>query len=135
MMLPSWNNFLQPLLHFVVVRSNHDERLVRIILPIELMLISLEEEERRKKEEEDFARSSLQGCWSSLFGCLFSACLLSVCLCGLLYESLYRFEIEIWSCMTREYNENEKQYLIVLKCNFICFESVVCDMMMYSALI
>nr|TKV97272.1 hypothetical protein SEVIR_9G483500v2 [Setaria viridis] len=124
MMLPSWNNFLHPLLHFVVVRSNHDERLVRIILPIELMLISLglkEEEERRKKEEEDFARSSLQGCWSSLFGCLFSACLLSVCLCGLLYESLYRFEIEIWSCMTREYNENEKH--------------VVCDMMMYSALI
>ncbi|RCV15140.1 hypothetical protein SETIT_3G033900v2 [Setaria italica] len=109
MILLSWNNFLQHLLHFVVVRSNHDDRLK-------------EEEERRKKEEGDFARSSLQRCWSSFFGRLFSACLLSVCLCGLLYEPLYRFEIEIWSCMTREHNRDEDQYLIVLKCNFIFFE-------------
>ena len=32
-MVPSsWNNFLWPLLCFVVVRSNHNERLVRISL-------------------------------------------------------------------------------------------------------
>lgn len=37
--------------------------------------------------------------------------------------------------MTREYNEDEEQYLIVFKCNFIFFDSAVCDMMMYSALI
>nr|TKW32703.1 hypothetical protein SEVIR_2G185000v2 [Setaria viridis] len=88
-------------------RSNHDERLVRIILPLEMMLISLglgrlgsvsllhrwqeEEEERYRKEEEDFARYNLQGCWSLFFGRLFSACLLSVCVCSLLYKSLYRF--------------------------------------------
>jgi hypothetical protein len=32
--IPSWNNFLRSLLRFVVVRSNHDERLVRICLPL-----------------------------------------------------------------------------------------------------
>jgi hypothetical protein len=31
MMLPLWNNFLRSFLHFVVVRSNHDEELGRII--------------------------------------------------------------------------------------------------------
>ena len=71
-MVPSsWNNFLRPLLRFVVVRSNHAERLVRISLSPELMSISLrsvsllhrwqkEEEEKRKKEKEDCARCSLQ---------------------------------------------------------------------------
>ena len=67
MVLLSWNNFLRPLLCFVVVRSNHGERLVRISLFSELMSISLgldrlrsvSEEERRKKEEEDCTRSSL----------------------------------------------------------------------------
>ncbi|CAL5076055.1 unnamed protein product [Urochloa decumbens] len=105
-MVPSsWNNFLRPLLRFVVVRSNHDERLVRRSLSPEMMSISLgsdrlgsvsllhrwqnEEEERRKKEEKDCARSSLQECWSPFFGRLFSACLLSVCLCGLLFDLLH----------------------------------------------
>ena len=41
-MVPSsWNNFLRPLLRFVVVRSNHGERLVRISLSPKLMSISL----------------------------------------------------------------------------------------------
>jgi hypothetical protein len=31
MMSPPWNNFLRSLLHFVVVRSGHDERPRRII--------------------------------------------------------------------------------------------------------
>jgi hypothetical protein len=30
MMLPSWNNFHRSLLHFVAVRSDHDEGLLRI---------------------------------------------------------------------------------------------------------
>jgi hypothetical protein len=39
-MVPSsMNNFLLPLLHFVMVRSNHNERLVRISLSPELMLM------------------------------------------------------------------------------------------------
>ena len=122
-MVPSsWNNFLRPLLRFVVVRSNHGEGLVRIILSPKLMLISLgsdrlgsvsllhrwqkEEEEKRKKEKEDRARSSLQGCWSPFFGCLFSACLLSVCMCDLLFIFLHMFGIEIWSSSVREYFES-----------------------------
>jgi hypothetical protein len=125
-MVPSsWNNFLWPLLRFVVVRSNHGERLVRLSLSSDrLGSVSLlhrwqkEEEERPMKEEEDCARSNLQGCWSSFFGHLFSACLLSVCLCGLLFDFLHRFGIEIWSCFEREY-----------------FESAVCNLIMYSALI
>ena len=76
MVPPSWNNFLRPLLRFVVVRSNHGERLVRISLFSELMSISLgldklgsvfllhrwlkEEEERSKKEEKDCTRSRFQ---------------------------------------------------------------------------
>ncbi|RCV28103.1 hypothetical protein SETIT_5G379300v2 [Setaria italica] len=99
MLLPSWNNFLQPLSCFVVVRSNHDERLVRIILPLELILISLglgrlgsvSLLHRWQKEEEE------RPC---------------VCLYGFPYESLYKFEIEIWRCMRREYNEVEP-YLIM----------------------
>ena len=134
-MVPSlWNNFLQSLLRFVVVRSNHGEGFVRISLSFELMSISLgsdrlgsvsllhrwqkEEEERRKKEEEDCARSNLQGCWSPFFRRLFSACLLSVCQCGFLFDFLHRFGIEIWSYLVREY-----------------FESIACILMMYSALI
>ncbi|KAG2606850.1 hypothetical protein PVAP13_4NG164332 [Panicum virgatum] len=110
-MVPSlWNNFLQSLLRFVVVRSNHGEGFVRISLSFELMSISLgsdrlgsvsllhrwqkEEEERcKKEEEEDCACSNLQGCWSLFFGRLFSACLLSLCLCGLLFD----FFTQIWN--------------------------------------
>ena len=119
MVPPSWNNFLRPLLCFVVVRSNHGERLVRISLSPKLMSISLgsdrlglvsflhwwqkEEEERRKKEEEDCARPNLQGCWSPFFGRLFSVCLLSVCLCGFLFDFLHMFGIEIWICLVCEY--------------------------------
>ena len=77
-----------------------------------------DEEERRKKKEEDCARSSLHGCWSPFFGHLFSACLLSVCLCDLLFDFLHRFGIEVWNYLVCEY-----------------FESVVCILMMYVALI
>jgi hypothetical protein len=52
-----------------------------------------EEEERRKKEEKDCARSNLQECWSTFFRHLFSACLLNVCLCGLLFD----FFTQVWN--------------------------------------
>ena len=134
-MVPStWNNFLRPLLRFVMVRSNHGKGLVRVSLSPELMSISLgsdrlgsvsllhrwqkEEEERRNKEEENCTRSSLQGCWSPFFGRFFSACLLNICLCNLLLNFLHKFEIEIWSSLVREY-----------------FESALYNLMMYSTLI
>jgi hypothetical protein len=34
MMLPPWNNFVWSVLHFDVIRSDHDEGLVRISLPL-----------------------------------------------------------------------------------------------------
>ena len=61
-MVPSsWNNFLRQLLRFSVVRSNHGEGLVRIILSPKLMLISLGSDRlglvsllhRWQKEEEE----------------------------------------------------------------------------------
>ena len=68
-------------------------------------------------QEEVYARSSLQGCWLPFFERLFSAYLLSVCLCGLLFDFLHKFGIEFWSCLVREY-----------------FDSA-CNLMMYPALI
>ncbi|KAG2542833.1 hypothetical protein PVAP13_9NG817900 [Panicum virgatum] len=126
-MVPSsWNNFLRPLLRFAVV--------VRISLSSKLMSISFrsdrlesvsllhrwqkEEEENCKKEEEDCARSNLQRCWSPFFERLFSDSLLSVYLCGFLFDFLHRFGIEFWNCLVREY-----------------FESIACILMTYSALI
>jgi hypothetical protein len=101
MMLLSWNKYLWSLLHFVVVRSDHNEGLVRINLPLKLILIGFElgrlrsvflhlrwykeEEGKHKKEEDD--QFHLQECWSPLFGHMFSVCLLRVCLCGHSYES------------------------------------------------
>ena len=90
-MVPSsWNNFLWPLLHFAVVRSNHGEELVRISRSSKLMSISLgsdrlgsvsllhrwqKEEERRKKEKEDCARSNLRDVGRrSLVVCSHPAC-------------------------------------------------------------
>jgi hypothetical protein len=46
---------------------------------------------------------------------LFSACMLSVCMCSLLFEFLHRFGIGIWSCLMHEY-----------------FVSVMCNLMLYS---
>ena len=121
--------------HFSVLSwLDPTERLVRINLSPNLMSISLgldrlgsvsllhrwqKEEEERRKKEEDYARSSLQGCWSPFFGHVFSACLLNVCPCGILFNFLHRFgfEIEFWNSLVREY-----------------FESAY-NLMMYSALI
>jgi hypothetical protein len=42
MILPSWKFFLQFLVHFVVVRSDHNEWLVRINLSLKPILIGFE---------------------------------------------------------------------------------------------
>lgn len=134
-MLPPWNNFLWSLLRFVVVRSDHNERLVRINLPLNPINFGLEvgrfgsislilrwqkkEEGRHKKEEENYAQFRLYECWPSFLGHIFSACLLTVCLCGHSYEYLYRFGIEIWSYTLREYHVFQ----------------IACNMRMYSATI
>jgi hypothetical protein len=54
----------------------------------------------------------------AIFLYLFSACLLSVCLCDHLYESLFMFGIEIWKNILHEYHKNKEQYLNMLNYNF-----------------
>jgi hypothetical protein len=52
-MSPLWNNFLQSLFRFVVVRSNHDEEIGRI----SFILRWQKEEEGRHKERRSFSTS------------------------------------------------------------------------------
>ncbi|KAF8712945.1 hypothetical protein HU200_028731 [Digitaria exilis] len=92
MMLPPWNNFLRSLFYFVVVRSYHDEGLVRINLPMELITFGFEEEKERQKKEEDLGQLHLA---TVLWARVLSHCLLSVCLYSQPYEPSYKFGIEI----------------------------------------
>ncbi|KAG2565583.1 hypothetical protein PVAP13_7NG121417 [Panicum virgatum] len=127
-MVPSsWNNFLQPLLRFAVVRSNHGEGLVRISLSFKLMSISFGSDRLgsvsllhrgRKRKKKDARRKKKIVLVPTYRDVGRHSSLLSVCLRGLLFDFLHRFVIEIWSCLVREY-----------------FEGVVCILMMYSALI
>ena len=48
-----------------------------------------------RKDEEVSARFRLQECWSLFYGHSFSASLLSVCLCDLLFESSYRLGLSL----------------------------------------
>jgi hypothetical protein len=50
MMSPLWNNFLQSLFCFVVVRSDHDEKPGKIIFRLVFHNLRWQEEERRHKK-------------------------------------------------------------------------------------
>ncbi|KAF8674848.1 hypothetical protein HU200_047979 [Digitaria exilis] len=63
-----------------------------------------EEKGRHKKEEEVYPQLCLQECWPPSFGHAFSACLLSVFLCAHPYDSLYRFRVQSWNYIMREYH-------------------------------
>jgi hypothetical protein len=52
MMSPPWNNFLQSLLRFVVVRSDYDEGLGRIILRSVFLTLRWQKEEERHQKEK-----------------------------------------------------------------------------------
>jgi hypothetical protein len=105
MILPPWKKFLGSLLYFVIVRSDHNE-VVRINLSFKPILIDLEVErlssfpspvaEGRRKTHKKDVKIHLQKYWSPLFGHMFSICLLSDCLCGDPYESLYMSGIDTW---------------------------------------
>jgi len=51
-MSPPWNNFLQSLLHFVVVRSDHHEGTGRISFRSVLLILQWQKKEGRHKKEE-----------------------------------------------------------------------------------
>jgi hypothetical protein len=105
MILPSWKKFLCSLLYFVIARSDHNEVVVRINLSFKPILIDLEVErlssfpsspvaEGRRKTHKKDVKIHLQKYWSPHFGHMFSICLLSDCLCGDPYGSLYMFGID-----------------------------------------
>ena len=85
MMSPPWNNFLQSLLRFIVVRSSHNEGLGRIIFRLVILTLRWQKEEERRHQKEEVPQFRLLECWPSFVGYLFSGHLLSVCLCGHLY--------------------------------------------------
>ena len=81
MMSPSWNNFLRSLLHFVVVRSDHNEGLGKISFRSVFLILRWQKEEGRHQKEE-VSPLRLQECWSSFVGHMFSGLLSSVYVCG-----------------------------------------------------
>ena len=106
MSLP-WNIFLRSLLHFVVVRSSHDEGLGRIIFRSIFLILWWQKEEEGRQKREEVSQLCLQECWSSFVGHLFLGLLPSVCLCSHPYEASYKFGFEIWSYSLRGYNLDE----------------------------
>ena len=97
----SWNNFLWPLLRFVVVRSNHGGRLVRISLSPELMSISLGLDRLEsasllhwwQKEKEEYC--SQPACW--VFACAAFYLIFFTQVWGWLLEQLSAWVL--WECL------------------------------------
>ena len=128
-MSPLWNNFLRSLLSFVVVRFDHDEGLGRISFKSVLLILRWHKEEERRHKKEEVSPLHLQECWSSFVGHTFSGFLLSVCLCGHLYESSYRFGVKILGYTKHGYNLDDQD--LDIRSVFRC----ACNVMMYSAMI
>jgi hypothetical protein len=98
MVSPPWNNFLQSLLGFIVVRSGHDKGLGRIRFRSVFLILRWHEEEEERHQREEVSQLCLHECWPSFVGRLFSGLLPSVCLCGHPYCKVsYGFGFEIWS--------------------------------------
>ena len=124
-----WNNFLRSLLRFIVVRSGHNEGLGRISFRSVFLILRWQKEEERSQKKEKVSQLRLQECWSSFVGHLLSGLLPSVCLCGHLYESSYRFGVEILGYTKRGYNLDDQ--VLDIRSIFQC----ACNVMMYSAMI
>ena len=104
MMSPSWNNFLQSLLRFVVVRSGHDKELGKIILRLVFLILRWQNEEGRYQKEE-VSQLRLHECLPSFIGHLLLGLLPSIYLCGHPYcKASYMFDFEIWSYSKCGYN-------------------------------
>ena len=106
-MSPSWNIFLWSLLHFVVVRSDHNEGLGRIGFRTVFLILRWQKEEGKHKKEE-VSQLRLQGCWPSFVGRLVSGLLPSVCLSGHPFEASKRFGLKIWSYSQHGYSLDER---------------------------
>jgi hypothetical protein len=130
MMSPPWNNFFRSLLHFVMVRSGHDEGLGRIIFRSVILILRWQKEEEGRHHKEEVSQLRLYEYWPSFVRHLFSGLLPSVCLYGHPYcKPSYRFGFEIWSYSQCGYNLDENQFLD------ICVIQSACNVWMYLAII
>ena len=110
--------------------SGHNKRLGRKSFKFVFLILRWQKEEgRHKKEEVSLLR--LQECWPSFVGHLFSGhrLLPSICLCGHLYKSSYRFGVENLGYTRPGYNLDDQ--ILDIHCVF----QYACIMMMYSATI
>jgi hypothetical protein len=107
MMSPPWNNFLQSLLYFIMVRSSQNEGLGRIIFRLVILTLQWQKEEEGRHQKEEVPQFHLLECWPSFVGHLFWSHLPSVCLCGHLYcKVCNRLDFEL--CFT------QREYYIVI---------------------
>jgi hypothetical protein len=56
MVLPPWNNFLRSLLHFIVIRSGHDDGLERISFESIFLILRWQEEEKGRHQKEEVSQ-------------------------------------------------------------------------------
>ena len=82
MVSPLWNNFIRSLLHFIMVRSGHDEGLGRINFRSVFLILWWQKKEEGRHQKEEVSQLHLYEYWPSFVGRLFSGLLPSVCLCG-----------------------------------------------------
>jgi len=108
MMSPLWNNFLQSLLCFIMVRSSHNEGLGRIFFRLVILTLRWQKKEEGRHRKEEVPQFRLLECRPSFVGHLFSCHLPSVCLCGHLYCKVSnRLGFEL--CFT------QREYYIVIQ--------------------
>jgi hypothetical protein len=120
MMSLPWNNFLRSLLHFIVVRSDHDEGLERIIFKSVFLTLRWQKQEEEGQQKEEVSQFCLQKYWLSIVGYLFSGHLPSVCMYGHLYcKASNRLDFEL--CYSQRW------YYFVIQS--------ACDVLMYPAII
>jgi hypothetical protein len=119
-MSPLWNNFLRSLLHFIVVRSDHNERLRRISFRSIFLILRWQKEEQGRHKKEEVSPLRLQE-----FSCLLS----SVCLCNHLYKSSYRFRVEILGYTKRGYNLDNQvpdiRSVFQYACNVMIYSTMI----------
>jgi len=123
MMSPPWNNFLQSLLRFIMVRSSHSEGLGRIIFRLVILTLQWQKEEEGRHQKEEGPQFRVLECRPSFVGHLFSGHLPSVYLCGhVCCKASDRLDFEL--CFT------QREYYIVIQsaCNNVTY-------LMYSAII
>ena len=94
-----------------MVRSDHDEGLVKISLRSAFHILRWQKEEEERHKKEEVSQLRLVECWPSFVGHLFSGHLPNVYQYGHLYEASYWFEFEIWSYSQCGYNLDENQFL------------------------